>query len=229
MMKQSSEKLARDAHDARAIRQWEVGQIVTLAAAEGVAWGGCYYAWFFRVHAGKRLFFTWPLFRYCFFGHPACHSRPARHKQMYPRLRQCTSSSAGAPSGVSTFIAEGFGGVIAVVWNVPGSFPANATFMNSIQMGSAAWAPLSFAPSVFLLVVTDPHSASHCRREPHKPGIGEIVGRAGLPGERILHPDAAMAVPCCTTSCSIEVMMRAVRDEMTSLTSGKSSSSTRPS
>lgn len=39
MMKQSSEKLARDAHDARAIRQWEVGQIVTLAAAEGVAGG----------------------------------------------------------------------------------------------------------------------------------------------------------------------------------------------
>ena len=38
---------------------------------------------------------------------------------------------------------------IGVVWNEPASFPANAVFMNSIHIGSAAWAPLSFAPKVF--------------------------------------------------------------------------------
>ena len=40
LMKQSKEKLAKNGADAKGIRQWEVGQIVTFAGAEGVAWWG---------------------------------------------------------------------------------------------------------------------------------------------------------------------------------------------
>jgi hypothetical protein len=50
---------------------------------------------------------------------------------------------------VSIFNAEEFGGGIAGAWKVPGSFPASATFMKFIQMGSAARAPVSLAPKVF--------------------------------------------------------------------------------
>src|ERR1700691_1760198 len=64
-----------------------------------------------------------------------------------PLCPQCDSSAAGAASGVSTFatpvVSAGVGA------NSPGSFPANAAFMKSIQTGSAARAPLSFAPKDF--------------------------------------------------------------------------------
>ena len=60
---------------------------------------------------------------------------------------QCDSSSAGAASGVS--ILETAGGSTGGAPNSPGSFPASATFMKSIQMGSAARAPLSLAPRDF--------------------------------------------------------------------------------
>jgi hypothetical protein len=55
----------------------------------------------------------------------------------------------GATSGVSTFRAiiefrrPGAG------WNSPGSLPARATLMNCIQIGRAAWPPVSFSPRVF--------------------------------------------------------------------------------
>ena len=50
-----------------------------------------------------------------------------------------------------------------------------------------------------------------------------------LPARGYFMLAAATAVPCCTTPCSNEVIMRAVGALITSLTSGKSSSSTRPS
>ena len=56
--------------------------------------------------------------------------------------------------------------------------------MKFIQMGSAAWAPVSFAPSDSLFVVADPDAAGHGRRESDEPGVGEIVGGAGLAGDR---------------------------------------------
>src|SRR5271165_1733309 len=59
---------------------------------------------------------------------------------------QCISSSPGDVSGVSTFCTT-VTGTSGAAWNCPGSFPAMAPLMKFIQMGSAARAPVSLAPS----------------------------------------------------------------------------------
>jgi hypothetical protein len=40
MLRQSNEKLMRNTADAKAVKQWEAGQIISLAMAEGVAYWG---------------------------------------------------------------------------------------------------------------------------------------------------------------------------------------------
>ena len=58
--------------------------------------------------------------------------------------------------------------------------------MNSIQIGSAASAPCSWLPSDFLLVEPDPDADGDVRIEADEPGVGVVVDRAGLAGERPL-------------------------------------------
>ena len=56
--------------------------------------------------------------------------------------------------------------------------PAVARIMNSVQMGSAAWAPLR--PSGLIVVEADPHHGEQVGSEADKPGVAQIVGGAGL-------------------------------------------------
>src|SRR5258705_1009824 len=62
---------------------------------------------------------------------------------------QCVSSSPGAKSGVSTFCTTGLDGNSGGGSKSPGSLPARAIFMKSIQIGKAACAPVSFGPRDF--------------------------------------------------------------------------------
>src|SRR5215469_5247649 len=64
-------------------------------------------------------------------------------------VRYCASSFGGALSGVSTLSEPAADGTSSGAWNSPGSFPAAALFMNSIQMGNATRAPVSRGPRDF--------------------------------------------------------------------------------
>src|SRR5271165_5573258 len=62
---------------------------------------------------------------------------------------QCDSESAGSCSAVSTFCASALGVLGGGAAKSSDSRPCRATRMKSIQIGSAAAAPVSLLPSVF--------------------------------------------------------------------------------
>ena len=69
--------------------------------------------------------------------------------------------------------------------------------MNSIQIGSAANAPCSAVPSDFLLVEADPDADRDVRIEADEPGVGVVVHRPGLAGQRPLGGAGSLpARPC---------------------------------
>ena len=101
--------------------------------------------------------------------------------------------------------------------------------MNSIQMGKAASPPDSLGPKVFFS-----SKPSHTPQvmEGEKPtnqaSVKSLVVPV-FPATGCLSVSAAVAVPIFTTPSSSETMVRAVCTEITSFTSGKFSSRTRPS
>src|ERR1700691_5302012 len=111
---------------------------------------------------------------------------------------QCTSSSPGEVSGVSNFCATG-GGMSAAL-NCPGSFPAMAVLMKFIQIGSAAWAPVSLAPNVFFSsnpihtpqVIVGEKPTNHASVKSLVVPVFPPVGKGSFA--------AATPVPCNTTS-----------------------------
>ena len=77
--------------------------------------------------------------------------------------------------------------------------PASAVFMNSVQIGSAAWVPLRRQRLV--VVVADPDDGEQLGREADEPGVAQVVGRAGLAGgvEREAAARAPAPVPSLMT------------------------------
>lgn len=53
MLRQFKEKLMRNTADAKAAKQWEAGQVISLAMAEGVAYWGLGIRWCFTGHCGR--------------------------------------------------------------------------------------------------------------------------------------------------------------------------------
>jgi len=133
---------------------------------------------------------------------------------------QWLSSPAGARSDVSTFVASARSGRTGGDWNWPGSFPASAALMNSIQIGNAARAPVSFAPRDFFSSYPTHTPAVNDGEKPTNQASVKSLVVPVFPASGSLSFVAAIPVPCCTTSSSIEVIRRAVRALITSFTSG---------
>src|SRR5262249_25675904 len=75
------------------------------------------------------------------------HEKP--HDESQDFAHQCDSASAGSCAAVSTFCASAPGVLGGGAAKSSDSRPCSPTRMKSIQMGSAAMAPVSLLPSVF--------------------------------------------------------------------------------
>ena len=73
--------------------------------------------------------------------------------------------------------------------------PASAPIMNRVQMGSAASEPLR--PSGWLSSKPTQTAVSRFGREPHEPGIAQVVRRAGLARGVVGEAQAARRAPRC--------------------------------
>ena len=105
-----------------------------------------------------------------------------------------------------------FGGVVL------SARPSMYAFMKSIQIGSAATAPVSFVADRLLLVEAGPDADGDVGIEADEPGVGVVVDRAGLSGERPVEARRPLrAVPRCTTPRSRFVITNAVSARMTSI------------
>ena len=92
--------------------------------------------------------------------------------------------------------------------------------MKSIQMGSAATAPVSLLPRVFFS--SKPTHTPHVidgEKPTNQASVKSLVVPV-LPPRGWLSFAAAAPVPCSTTSYNMLTMIRAVRALMTSFTSG---------
>ena len=97
------------------------------------------------------------------------------------------SSVSGAVSGVSTLTlcSSACCSSVTTFAKSSGGWPSRAVFMNSSQIGSAAFAPVSFFPKGDLFVIeAHPHATSQLRRKTHEPGIGVVLRRTRFPGGR---------------------------------------------
>src|SRR5579871_5191288 len=133
---------------------------------------------------------------------------------------QCASLSPAAPSGVSTFCATAAGAVVGGAAKSSDSRPTSASRMKSIQMGSAACAPVSLLPSVFFSSKpTHTPQVSEGEKPTNHASVKSLVVPV-LPPSGCFSLAAEIPVPCKTTSCSRDTMVRAVRELITSLASG---------
>lgn len=80
-----------------------------------------------------------------------------------------------------------------------------------------------------LVIVAHPHARRDLWCKADVPGIGEVIGRAGLPPEGRPSSLARTPVPNCTTSSSMATIVRATSGGTTSVTFGRGSSRTAPS
>jgi hypothetical protein len=101
--------------------------------------------------------------------------------------------------------------------------------MKSIHTGSAVTPPVSFLPNIFFSSkpIHTPQ-VMEGEKPTNQASVKSLVVPV-FPANGCFRDLARVAVPDCTTPCNSMVMMRAVRALTTSRTSGKFSSSTRPS
>ena len=105
-----------------------------------------------------------------------------------------SQGSYGLRRGFALRFSTGFFSVSGSPGNCSSSLPAMATFMISIQMGSAAGAGFLFAEGL-AAVVADPDAAGDRRRKAHEPGVGVVAGGTGFPTQRVIHLRDGSACP----------------------------------
>ena len=113
-------------------------------------------------------------------------------------------------------------------WNSPESFPASATFYK-IHPDGQCRAGSDSCPQKLLLVISIHTPQVREGEKPTNQASVKLFVVPVFPASGYLRLAAATAVPCSTTSRSMDVMMRAVPALITSFTSGKFSSRVRPS
>src|SRR5712671_1360770 len=133
-----------------------------------------------------------------------------------------TAGTAGAASPDFATFMPNSGAGISSFGDAKSSLsrPCIAVFMKLIQMGSAARLPVSFGPSVFFSSKPTQTPQVIDGENPTNHASVKSLVVPDFPASGCFSFSASVAVPCCTTLCSREVMMRAVFTPTTSFTSG---------